>query len=115
MQIKQLVYKLPISVNKPQTISTLASGILEKSDNQGDYNPGVVFAIREDEFLSDVRISKIGIQAPVGTTFFLNNRPIVIGFSGVYELDNEHIEINSVKLEKLPDLGYIIIDYIEEV
>ena len=45
-------------------------------------------------------ISKLGIQAPVGMRFYLNNSdsPITIGKTGIYELDLENIgRIYSIK------------------
>lgn len=43
--------------------------------------------------------SKIGIQAPVGTKILLNNKEIMIGRSGVYELE-DGIEITTMYILK---------------
>lgn len=44
--------------------------------------------------------SKLGIQAPAGTKFYINSStsPIMIGRTGIYELD-EDINVNSLKFE----------------
>ena len=48
-------------------------------------------------------ISKLGIQAPEGMRFYLNNGqyPITIGQTGIYELDLENIgRINSIRFNE---------------
>ena len=48
-------------------------------------------------------VSEIGIQAPVGTRFYLNGGtyPITIGKTGIYELDLEGIgRINSIRFNR---------------
>lgn len=48
-------------------------------------------------------ITQLGIQALPGTKFYLNNstNPIIIGYTGIYELDLEGIaEIQSLQFEK---------------
>ena len=55
-------------------------------------------------------ITQLGIQALPGTKFYLNNglTPIVIGATGIYELDLEGLsQINHLKFD-LPSLGNII-------
>lgn len=45
-------------------------------------------------------IKQLGIQAPPGTKFYLNNSkyPIIVGTTGIYELDlDANVEINSLK------------------
>lgn len=67
--------------------------------------------IKEDKYLniySDIvsqfkkgNFSKLGIQAPAGTKFYINSStsPIMVGRTGIYELD-EDINVNSLKFEK---------------
>ena len=48
-------------------------------------------------------ITQLGIQALPGTKFYLNNSatPIIIGFTGIYELDLEGIsEITSISFDR---------------
>ena len=72
-------------------------------------------------------ITQLGIQAPTGTTFYLNNNeertnPIIIGYSGIYELNLEGIaEIYTLSFEesslsaidRLPQ-SHLIIDIVYE-
>ena len=72
-------------------------------------------------------ITQLGIQAPAGTTFYLNNNeertnPIIIGYSGIYELNLEGIaEIYTLSFEesslsaidRLPQ-SHLIIDIVYE-
>lgn len=54
-------------------------------------------------FASHGGISQLGIQALPGTKFYLNNSatPIIIGFTGIYELDLEGIsEITSISFDR---------------
>lgn len=56
-------------------------------------------------FTSCTPITQLGIQSLPGTTFYLNNdntrtNPIIIGYTGLYELNLEGIaEINSISFE----------------
>ena len=72
-------------------------------------------------------ITQIGIQSLPGTTFYLNNdetrsNPIIIGYSGIFELDLDGItEINTLcfQLESLQRINQVygaslIIDIIYE-
>lgn len=48
-------------------------------------------------------ISQMGIQAPAGLKFYLNNSdyPITVGETGIYELDLENIgRINAIRFDK---------------
>lgn len=72
-------------------------------------------------------ITQLGIQAPAGTMFYLNNNeertnPIIIGYSGIYELNLEGIaEIYTLSFEesslsaidRLPQ-SHLIIDIVYE-
>lgn len=67
-------------------------------------------------------ITQLGIQALPGTKFYLNNSttPIIIGSTGIYELDLEGLsEINSLSFDATSissinknDNAYLIIDII---
>lgn len=75
-------------------------------------------------FANDMPITQLGIQALPGVKFYLNNStdPIVIGQTGIYELNLEGIaEINALKFH--PDSitniinnknAYLIIDTLYE-
>ena len=69
-------------------------------------------------------ITQLGIQALPGTKFYLNNsaNPIIIGFTGIYELDLQGLsEINSLQFDasslvliKENSGAYLIVDMIYE-
>lgn len=70
-------------------------------------------------------ITQLGIQTLPGTKFYLNNakKPIIVGATGIYELELEGIsEINSLffdkdSLETIEEVGnaYLIVDALYEV
>lgn len=75
-------------------------------------------------FANYMPISQLGIQALPGTKFYLNNSflPIVIGYTGLYELDVDNLaEITSLvfdnesinKINKTPET-YLIVDIVYE-
>ena len=71
-------------------------------------------------------ITQMGIQAPRGTVMYLNNEtayPIVIGETGIYEIDlQDHGQIYAIRfkaesleeLEKQGSTGRLLIDIIYE-
>lgn len=71
-------------------------------------------------------ITQLGIQTLPGTRFYLNNAennsPIIIGSTGIYELDIEgisfiselHFDGNSIETIAKNDSAYLIIDMICE-
>lgn len=69
-------------------------------------------------------ITQLGIQALPGTKFYLNNdkMPIIIGYTGIYELDLEGIaEITAIQFENTSvdaidnnENAYLIVDIIYE-
>ena len=71
-----------------------------------------------------VPIIQLGIQAVPGTKFYLNgsNNPIIIGNTGIYELDLQGLtEINSLQFDassinfiSANDNAYLIVDMIYE-
>lgn len=75
-------------------------------------------------FGKDVPITQLGIQALPGVKFYLNNstQPIIIGQTGIYEINLEGIaEINSLKFhpESIRSIinntnAYLIIDMLCE-
>lgn len=70
-------------------------------------------------------ITQLGIQTLPGTKFYLNNsaNPIIIGYTGIYELDLEGIsEITSISFDRnslsaINNIGnaYLIVDAIYNV
>ena len=59
----------------------------------------------------DKPLIKLGIQAPIGTIVTINNKDIMIGRSGVYEL-NSDIEVRSLYFKNYANLHNVIIDYV---
>ena len=55
---------------------------------------------------------KLGIQAPPGSEWEINDKKILIGRTGIYELDDD-IVVTSLKY-KSGDFKNIIIDYLEK-
>ena len=66
----------------------------------------------------DCQARKIGILAPQGTEFSLNNGDNImyIGQYGVYELDltKENSLITKITISSIPEGGSVIVDYINE-
>lgn len=76
--------------------------ISEKSKNQPS-SINVSNIVAGSVFAPYTPITQLGIQALPGTKFYLNNstNPIIIGYTGIYELDLEGIaEIHSLAFEK---------------
>ena len=75
-------------------------------------------------FSNYLPITQLGIQTLPGTKFYLNNSttPIIIGSTGIYELDLEGLsEITNISFESksletinLNDNAYLIIDVISD-
>lgn len=84
-QIAQIIYCNPTSnYNFPTNITSI------------DLINGSIFN-------SYMPITQLGIQAPPGTKFFINNTetPIIIGFTGLYELDlTNGGNVTSLKFEE---------------
>lgn len=76
-------------------------------------------------FANYLPITQLGIQTLPGTKFYLNNSttPIIIGSTGIYELDLEGLsEITNISFESRSlevintnDNAYLIIDVISDV
>ena len=72
-----------------------------------------------------VAITQLGIQTLPGVKFYLNNakKPIIVGATGIYELELESIsEINSIFFDKdsiklIEEIGnaYLIVDALYEI
>lgn len=99
--------------NQPTTI--VGSNNIARTTTYLDFMNGNVFA-------SYYPIVQLGIQAMPGTKFYLNNaiQPIIVGYTGIYELDLEgSIEISKLtfdrnSLEKINELnnGLLLVDII---
>lgn len=93
--------------------------------SQKNYGGPVYRTLISGSIFSDyMPILQLGIQTLPGTKFYLNgsNNPIVIGGTGIYELDLQGLtEINSlqfdassVSLINSNESAYLIIDFIYE-
>lgn len=49
---------------------------------------------------SNEHISKVSIQAPSGYELNIDNKTIIIGRSGLYDLDNEDLEIKKIEFKQ---------------
>ena len=89
--IGQIVYNLEDQNNPGMYLSTSEDG--SKINSHDRYNTQEVSKrdIFSSVFNNDVILSKLGIQAPPGTRFVLNGKNIMIGTSGLYELDEESL------------------------
>lgn len=87
--------------------SQIASINQENKKFEKDIN---LFNIIAEEFEEgkNYTVRRIGIQTAPGTKIYLNSIPIIIGKTGIYEVDD--VEITSIILEE--DNDDIIIDYI---
>lgn len=75
-------------------------------------------------FSNYMPILQLGIQSLPGTKFYLNgsNNPIIIGNTGIYELDligmseinSLQFDAKSIDLIKQSDMAYLIVDIIYE-
>ena len=66
------------------------------------------------EIIKDgLNVIKIGIQAPSGTEFSINNSSVIMGDTGFLELDNT-INLQSLIFTKTSNLKNIIIDILYE-
>lgn len=75
-------------------------------------------------FKKVVPIIQLGIQAPPGTKFFVNGttHPIIIGATGIYELNvegmstiqNLQFDLSSLNLINENPNAYLLIDYLYE-
>ena len=98
----------------------------DEQDTSRNYPKGIAFRnlVSGSVFAKTLPIVQLGIQALPGTKFYLNNNnhPIIIGNTGIYELDlNGQTEITalsfdatSVKLIDNNPNGYLIVDVIYE-
>ena len=81
--------------------------------NEYDSSTNVFFGVN---LVEGKQIVKLGIQAPAGTVVVLNdNKNIVIGRSGIYELNDDDIIITSVVfpiVQESKNLNNIVVDYI---
>ena len=76
------------------------------------------------QFLGNLPIVQLGVQALPGTKFYINTAqtPIVVGATGIYEIDlSGYASISELKFDadsirsiRQSDRAYLIIDYIYE-
>lgn len=59
------------------------------------------------------KITKLGVQAPWRTKMIIDNKTIVVGATGIYELP-EGIEISSLSFVNSAELKDVLIDYVGE-
>lgn len=90
--IGQIVYNLEDQNNPGMYLSTSEDGSNINSHDRyttpQDGKRNIFESVFGD---NDVILSKLGIQAPPGTRFILNGKNIMIGTSGLYELDEESL------------------------
>lgn len=92
MQVGQVFYRV---------LDTRTGKYISTGDETGD-NPNGRIKIYQDiiaQYPGATHFNKVGIQAPPGTRLLMNDKPIMIGRTGVYELD-EDIVITSLKFER---------------
>ena len=66
-----------------------------------------------ENVIEGLNVIKIGIQAPSGTEFSINNSSVIMGDTGFLELDNT-INLQSLTFTETTDLKNIIIDILYE-
>lgn len=97
-----------------------------EADTSRNYPKGIAFRnlVSGSVFAKTLPIVQLGIQALPGTKFYLNNNnhPIIIGNTGIYELDlNGQTEITALSFDSVSvraidanQNGYLIVDVIYE-
>ena len=97
-----------------------------EADTSRNYPKGIAFRnlVSGSAFAKTLPIVQLGIQALPGTKFYLNNNdhPIIIGNTGIYELDlNGQTEITALSFDSVSvraidanQNGYLIVDVIYE-
>lgn len=83
---------------------------------------GNAFKVNMASGLTSLPIAQLGVQAPPGTKFYINNSssPVIIGFTGLFEIDltgggsitNLHFDATSLDLIKQNDSAILIIDLV---
>lgn len=91
MVIKQYYYKIPVG------------GVIKSNIEANELKSGI----------RNLRAKRLGIQAPAGTSFELNGHVVIIGRSGIYQFEDDELQITSIKVVGEPVAG-IIIDILEE-
>ena len=81
-------------------MATLQQVLYKVSDDQGGFiNRGwdTTQSFFGQELFQDKQVSKLSIQAPANTVALINNREIIIGNSGIYDLTVENAQVTSLK------------------
>ena len=98
----------------------------DEQDTSRNYPKGIAFRnlVSGSIFAKTLPIVQLGIQALPGTKFYLNNNnhPIIIGNTGIYELDLigqteiTALSFDSTSIRAIDDNpnGYLIVDVIYE-
>ena len=92
MEVGQIFYRLL----DPRTGKYLSTGDETGESPQSRIN---IYNDIVSQYPGASHFTKVGIQAPPGTRAVLNDKPIMIGRTGVYELDQD-IEITSLRFER---------------
>lgn len=58
-------------------------------------------------------ITKLAVQAPIGTQIRINDKSILVGYTRIYQLPDD-VEVTSIYFVDNGDLKDILIDYIVE-
>lgn len=76
------------------------------------------------QFVGNLPIVQLGVQALPGTKFYINTSqtPIIVGATGIYEIDltgyasisELRFDANSIKVIRNGNESYLIVDYIYE-
>lgn len=78
------------------------------------------FIISEEDLnkniFENIKVYKLGIQAPSGTKFNLGGGEIIVGYTGIYELDliQFNASISTLQFTNIPNENNIIVDIIYE-
>ena len=107
--IGQVIYKYPISIDYDLEIF---EEDFQYNEELQEYWVDIIKKLQGNEN-TPIIITSLGIQAPSGTVFQINSTEIVIGVSGIFELDNI-IDINTLLMKKSINLDRVIIDMIYE-
>ncbi len=118
MNIGQIIYNLQDFIMSSSYISTNKNNInsIIKSTDES-YATMKVDIVNTNLvlFYGANKFTKLGVQAPPRTKMKINNKLIIVGSSGIYELDDcEITSLSFLQPTNQDDLYNIIIDFLYE-
>lgn len=98
-KIGQILFNYYDKHNK-KYLSSLSQGNIATFDDIQSVGTRGIINLAENLIVDSNVWNKLGIQAPKGSIFIINGKSIIIGISGIYEIDNPAIEIYELYYDK---------------